>query len=199
MRVWGSAGRLSWRLSRPCRRGLAPQRLGLAQSHCRQTGQGAFGRAVHPLSQRQFGHWLVPQFVDRHRGRRMLGQWRRGRVSRIDLHDRLCCRRRCTSGHGAAAEWVETAGADQFARQLVPDDLLGHAGELDQRVEIDPGPDAHLLAKQNKLPGAVGWAVVRSRGNQRQPATSATRMCHSPGSQGRQRRLLAAPYGKIQP
>src|SRR5439155_19964337 len=55
---------------------------------------------------------------------------------------------------GSAAEGVETAGVDEFARQLVPDDLLGHAADLDQRIEIDAGIDAHLLAEQHQLLGA---------------------------------------------
>src|SRR5262249_14983755 len=42
---------------------------------------------------------------------------------------------------------------DQFARQLVPDDLLGHAADLDQRVEIEARVDAHLLAEQYQLLG----------------------------------------------
>src|SRR6516164_10670703 len=58
------------------------------------------------------------------------------------------------SSRSAAAECVETAGVDQFARQLVGDDLLGHAANLDQRVEIDAGIDAHLLAEQHQLLGA---------------------------------------------
>jgi hypothetical protein len=33
----------------------------------------AFGPTIHPLSRRQFGDWLVPLIVDRHRGRRTLG------------------------------------------------------------------------------------------------------------------------------
>jgi len=36
----------------------------------------------------------------------------------------------------------------------VPDDLFGHAADLDQRVEIDTGIDAHLLAEQHQLLGA---------------------------------------------
>src|SRR5581483_6792829 len=58
-----------------------------------------------------------------------------------------------TSG-GLAPEGVEAAGVDQLAGQLVADDLLGHAPDLDQPVEIDAGPDAHLLAEQNQLLGA---------------------------------------------
>src|SRR5438132_12904919 len=66
------------------------------------------------------------------------------------------CRRRGSgqSGRSAAAECVKTASVDQFARQLVPDDLLSHAADLDQRIEIDAGIDAHLLAEQNQLLGA---------------------------------------------
>src|SRR5262249_31767170 len=56
---------------------------------------------------------------------------------------------RCrASGPSPAPECVEAAGVDQFARQLVSDDLLSHAAHLDQRVEIDTGIDAHLLAEQ---------------------------------------------------
>src|SRR5215470_1157536 len=58
------------------------------------------------------------------------------------------------SGRGPASECVETAGVDQLARQLVPDDLLGHAADLDQRIEIDARVDAHLLAEQYQLLGA---------------------------------------------
>lgn len=47
---------------------------------------------------------------------------------------------------GAAAERVEAACVHQLARQRVPDDVLGHPPDLDQRVEIDAGVDAHLLA-----------------------------------------------------
>jgi hypothetical protein len=44
----------------------------------------------------------------------------------------LSCRiHRESRSRSAAAECVETAGVDQFARQLVPDDLLGHAADLD--------------------------------------------------------------------
>src|SRR5215471_7883837 len=58
------------------------------------------------------------------------------------------------SGRGPPPERVETAGVDQLARQLVLDDLLGHAADLDQRIEIDTGVDAHLLAEQYQLLGA---------------------------------------------
>src|SRR5215831_3482120 len=58
------------------------------------------------------------------------------------------------SGGRPPAEGVETAGVDQLARQLVPDDLLGHAPDLDQSIEIDTGIDAHLLAQQHQLLGA---------------------------------------------
>jgi len=34
------------------------------------------------------------------------------------------------------------------------DDLLSHAADLDQRIEIDAGIDAHLLAQQHQLFGA---------------------------------------------
>jgi hypothetical protein len=45
---------------------------------------------------------------------------------------RFSCRiHRESRSRSAAAECVETAGVDQFARQLVPDDLLGHAPDLD--------------------------------------------------------------------
>src|SRR6266446_10848433 len=66
------------------------------------------------------------------------------------------CRRRGSgqSSRGPAAECVETAGVDQFARQLVPDDLLSHAADLDQRIEIDAGIDTHFLAEQHQLFGA---------------------------------------------
>jgi len=40
---------------------------------------------------------------------------------------------------------------DQFARQLVPDDVLGHAADIDQRVKIDPSVYAHLLAQQHEF------------------------------------------------
>ena len=43
---------------------------------------------------------------------------------------------------------------DQFARQLVPDDLLGHAADLDQGVEINLGINAHLVAKHHQFLGA---------------------------------------------
>src|SRR3954467_12978279 len=55
---------------------------------------------------------------------------------------------------GAAAERVEAAGMHQFARQRVPDDVLRHAADLDQRVEIDAGIDPHLLAQQYQFLGA---------------------------------------------
>src|SRR5258707_13621945 len=38
------------------------------------------------------------------------------------------------SGRGPAAEGVETAGMDQFTRQLGPDELLSQTADLDQRV-----------------------------------------------------------------
>src|SRR6516225_11701320 len=75
-------------------------------------------------------------------------------------------RRLLHSSRGVAAERVETAGMDQLARQLVPDDLLGHAADLDQSVEIDPGIDAHLLAEQHQLFGADvagGFGLARER------------------------------------
>ena len=43
---------------------------------------------------------------------------------------------------------------NQLARKLVADNFLGHAPDLDQRVEIDAGIDAHLLAEQHELLGA---------------------------------------------
>src|SRR5579862_8133139 len=58
------------------------------------------------------------------------------------------------SGGGAATKRVEAVGVDQLARQLVPDDVLGHAADLDQRVEVDPGIDANLLAQQHQFLGA---------------------------------------------
>jgi hypothetical protein len=50
---------------------------------------------------------------------------------------------------------------DQFARQLVADDVLGHAADLDQRVEVNPGVDPYRLAEQDQfsvqmLPAAFG-------------------------------------------
>jgi hypothetical protein len=44
--------------------------------------------------------------------------------------------RRPASGRGPTAECVQTAGVNQFTGQLVPDDLLSHAANLDQHVEI---------------------------------------------------------------
>ena len=49
---------------------------------------------------------------------------------------------------------IEAAGVDQLARQLMPDDLLGHAADLDQSIEIDAGIDAHLFAEQHQFLGA---------------------------------------------
>src|SRR5208283_4825826 len=50
-----------------------------------------------------------------------------------------------------APERIQTAGVDQFARQLMPDDLLRQTADLDQRVEVDTGLDAHLLAQQDQF------------------------------------------------
>ncbi|HJY47603.1 MAG TPA: hypothetical protein VJ349_02985, partial [Stellaceae bacterium] len=36
----------------------------------------------------------------------------------------------------------------------MPDDLLGHAADLDHRIEIDTGIDAHLLAIDRLIPYA---------------------------------------------
>src|SRR6516225_191815 len=75
-------------------------------------------------------------------------------------------RRLLHSSRGVAAERVEAAGMDQFARQLMPDDLLGHTADLDQSVEIDTGIDAHLLAEQHQLLGADvagGFWLTRER------------------------------------
>src|SRR5689334_8424761 len=55
---------------------------------------------------------------------------------------------------GLAAEGVEAAGVDQFARELVADDGLGEATHLDELVEIDAGADAHFLAQQHQFLGA---------------------------------------------
>src|SRR5215470_19364200 len=52
---------------------------------------------------------------------------------------------------GLAAEGVEAAGVDQFARQLVADDGLGKAPDLDEPVEVDAGANAHFLAQQHQL------------------------------------------------
>src|SRR5208282_3348107 len=57
------------------------------------------------------------------------------------------------SGRRPAAERIEAAGVDQLAGKLVADDLLGHAPDLDQRIEIHAGIDAHLLAEQHQLLG----------------------------------------------
>src|SRR3954468_3517988 len=43
-----------------------------------------------------------------------------------------------------APECIQAAGMDQFARQLMPDNLLRHAADFDQRVEISTGLDAHF-------------------------------------------------------
>ena len=32
----------------------------------RRRRQGALGRAIHPLSARQFGDWFIPLLLDRH-------------------------------------------------------------------------------------------------------------------------------------
>jgi len=76
-------------LSRPRRRGLAPQRMGLSQGYCRRSRQGAPGRAVHPLSRRQLGDRLFPLVVDRHRGRRPLG-----RGGSVELRGLICSHNR---------------------------------------------------------------------------------------------------------
>ena len=44
------------------------------------------------------------------------------------------------------------------------DDLLGHAADLDQGIEIDPGVDAHFLAEQHQFLGADVAGCLRLPG-----------------------------------
>src|SRR5690242_14395600 len=76
------------------------------------------------------------------------------------------------SGGGAPTKRIEAAGVDQFARQLMADNVLGHAADLDQRVEINPGVDPHLLAQQNEFLGAnvAGRLRLPGKGAPAQPA-----------------------------
>src|SRR6187401_1468560 len=78
-----------------------------------------------------------------------------------------------------AAEGVEAAGVYQLAGQSMPDDLLGHASDLDQRIEIDPGVDPHLLAQQHQLFGADIAGRLRLTGKRAaaEPADRRVELC----------------------
>src|SRR5688500_16319924 len=54
-------------------------------------------------------------------------------------------------GPRSLANCSQTATASELAGQRVADDRLGEAGALDQRVEVDSGLDAELLAQEDQL------------------------------------------------
>jgi hypothetical protein len=61
------------------------------------------------------------------------------------------------------------------------DDLLRHPSDLDQRVEIDAGLDAHLLAQQHQLFSAdvAGRALVRGEGTAAEAADRGIEAAHA--------------------
>ena len=58
---------------------------------------------------------------------------------------------------------------------------FGHAADLDQRVEIDAGVDAHLLAEQHQFLGAdiAGRALLTGEGAAAEPADGRVELRHA--------------------
>src|SRR6516164_700170 len=82
---------------------------------------------------------------------------------------------------GRLSKRAETTGMQELARQRMPDDAFRQTPDLDQRIDVDAGVDAHLLAQEHKLFGAyiAGRALVCREGAAAEAADGGIEAAHA--------------------